>query len=255
MIAKMREGRRPHAVLRSRIRHRLMEPEPLPDGFQRFWHIVSSEGGWAFAPPIAPWGFARSLRVARDEPWARHELAAALRPCLVLDRSRYRQWRSDINPEEGAEVEGNTFNEIATGKVTLAGEQFIDELIRAIDGIEGPDAFWATQLDMLTATLLQVFELFVVTGQANRETDPSELERPSIVPHDQNRLHDTWSQLYDLIWRGWAHLDATDPDMSRYQVLAWRRVPFLGFQRLVLAAVRHSPHFTAEEKLEVLLDG
>ena len=85
--------------------------------------------------------------------------------------------------------------------------------------------------------------------------DPSTLQRPSIIPHVQNRYHEAWTQLFDLIWRGWVYVDATDAEASRQQVQELRRIQYLGFQRLALAAMQHSPHFTPEERLEALFDG
>jgi hypothetical protein len=128
-------------------------------------------------------------------------------------------------------------------------------LIEAINGTDVPDAFWAAHLDILTGLLRQVFELFAVAGKANREADPSAFQRPSIVPHVQNRHHNVWTRLFDLIWRGWSQLDPIDPRASRHQIETWQRIPFLGFQRLALAAIQHSPHFSPNENLEALLDG
>lgn len=201
------------------------------------------------------WDLAPSLAAIPGEAWARQELIGALRPYLVLDRSLHRQWRAELDPEAGAKIEGLTLAEIAEAEVVFADEDHVVELSDAINRTEGPDEFWASQLEMLTTQLRQVLELFAVAGEANLEIDPSAFERPSIVPHEQNRHHRMWARLFDLIWRGWIHLDATDAEASRIRIWAWRRIPFLSFQRLVLAALRQSPHLTAEEKLEALLDG
>jgi hypothetical protein len=257
-LGKISEGRRPHALLRYQIRQHLVAPdEPLPRGFELFWRIVSSEGGWALRPGRgrAPSGLSDSLPTARDEAWVRQELSGALRPCLVLERSIHRRLRAAIDPESGIEVPGHTLAEIANAEVALADEEHLHQFIELIDRTETPDAFWAEQLHLLTAHLRQVLELFAVADEADRDRDPSVFHRPSIEPHAQNRHHERWTILFDLIWRGWTHVDRTNPDESRRQISAWRRIPFLAFRRLVLACVRHSPHVPTTEKLEALLDG
>jgi hypothetical protein len=256
-IAKLQEQRRPHAQFRYHIRRRLAEMT-LSEGFWRFWRIVSSEGGWALGPagvPYPSWGLEKALRAERDAPWVRQELFGALRPYLAFDRSFFSKWGTAQDSAEGARVAGASLAEIADVEVILTNEDFLPGLIEAINGTDVPDAFWAAHLDILTGLLRQVFELFAVAGKANREADPSAFQRPSIVPHVQNRHHNVWTRLFDLIWRGWSQLDPIDPRASRHQIETWQRIPFLGFQRLALAAIQHSPHFSPNENLEALLDG
>ncbi|MGO4612042.1 hypothetical protein AB4142_37475, partial [Variovorax sp. 2RAF20] len=78
---------------------------------------------------------------------------------------------------------------------------------------------------------------------------------PSIVPHAQNGRRRGWQRIYDFIWKGWMAVDAASEDDSRYWIQRWRRIRYPGFRRLVIAAVGHSSHFSAVEKLEVLRDG
>jgi hypothetical protein len=256
-IGKLREGRRPHPELRSDIRRRLAEGPPPAEGFRRFWRIVCSEGGWALAAPVPRFGFwdlEDSIATERDEAWAVQELAGILTPRLTFNRSLHRLWQTERDAEGGAKVEGAKLAEIADADVSLAGEESLARVLGAIDRTEAPDAFWATQLEMLTRQLRQVFALFAAAGEADRENDPSALHRPSIAPHEQNRHNSSWTRLFDLIWRGFTHLNSTDAAATRLQVWAWHQIPFLGFRRLALAAMQHSEHFSAEEKLQALLD-
>ena len=73
-----------------------------------------------------------------------------------------------------------------------------------------------------------------------------------MVPHDQNRNHDRWTSLFDLLWRGWAYLDEHEPDLGRHYVRRWRTIPYLAFRRLSVAAMAHSDHFSDAERLELL---
>jgi hypothetical protein len=81
------------------------------------------------------------------------------------------------------------------------------------------------------------------------------MQRPSIIPHAQNYAHCEWTLLFDLIWQGWAQIDAQDAMRSRTIVGRWRDLRFLAFRRLAAAAMDHSRHFTDDERLEALLDG
>lgn len=109
--------------------------------------------------------------------------------------------------------------------------------------------------DDLTGLLTQALHLFAAADEANADNDPSALQRPSVEPHQQNYQHRQWTLLFDLIWRGWEHIDGHDATASRAIVARWRTLPFLSFRRLVAAAVTHSGHFSETEKAEVLLNG
>ncbi len=256
VIERLRAGHRPHAALRHAIRTVLAAEHQLGDGFIRFWRIMSAEGDWAFKRPryFGPWSLPELLRQEADAPWAERELAAALRPVLTLSPSFYRHWRS--GEDAGVPVpDGTLLSHVADAEVDLSESEHLQAIIEAIDQLSDAEAFLGDRIDLFTSLLREVFDLYAVAGEAGPDYDQSSLQRPSIEPHQQNLHHERWTLFFDLIWRGWRYIDGDDAERSRSVVEHWRRIPYLGFRRLVIAAIGHSPHFSAREKLEVLLNG
>lgn len=257
VIEKLIRGGLPHHSLRMKIRAQLdAEPRP-PDGFCSFWRIVSSEGPWALDSPTLGYRVADIPQLVvsnRHAQWARQELMAILRPHVALGRSFYSDWEEDVPLAVASGSRGDRLAEIAEFRVELAGEAILPSVVLATGNSEDREAFWAQYLEDLSMRLKEVLELFAVAGEADQDVDPSAFERPSIVPHDQNHHHVTWSQLFDFMWDGWRYLDKTNPEASRRIVCSWRGVPFLAFRRLSLAALHHSTNFTESEKLSALID-
>ena len=151
----------------------------------------------------------KSLAAKRGTAWYDQELLAALRPYLTLSPS--------FRAATGGAIDPNLFATIADAEVKLAREHaFL--VVEKIDGLPDADSFWAERLDALTGLLKQVFDLYATVGEANAGFDPSAMQRPSIPPHAQNRHHAEWARLYDLIWRSWSAIEATDPPASRHWI-------------------------------------
>ncbi len=251
VIQKLKQGRRAHPRLRWFIRRRLEAEPAIAVGFQTFWRIVASEGTWASdIQSHMTWAdLQQDLGAKLGTGWFDRELVAAMRPYLTLGPS-YRA-------VSGGTVDPTRFSTIADAEVELAHDH-LSHLIERIDAVSeagAADRFWAARLDWLTALLTQIFDLYATVDEADANYDPSTVQRPSIPPHPQNAHHASWALVYDLIWRGWQAIDADQPEESRHWVVRWRRVPYLGFRRLALAAVTQSANFTSAEKLEALLNG
>jgi hypothetical protein len=259
VIEKMAQGRTLHPRVRQAIRRRIPELPDLRAGFQRFWRIVSSEGHWigGRSPdwPGSLWNVQGAYPEGAEPEWLRQELVAGMRPLLDFSRSTYRDYRNAMHPERAGEAVGEHISQIADADVVLADGNHLRGMIDTVNGRPGADIYWATLSDDLTSLLSQVLHLFATADEANADHDPSALQRPSVEPHAQNYAHRQWTHLFDLIWRGWMHIDAEDRAASRAIVARWRMIPFLSFRRLVAAAVTRSAHFTSDEKVEVLLNG
>ncbi|MGO6705998.1 SIR2 family protein [Rhizobium leguminosarum] len=255
VIEKLRAGQRPHPELRIRIRARLVGLGSLAAGYALFWKIVSAEGDWAFKRPSDQplWDPYTQFSTDPEAPIAERELEAALRPVLTLDRS-FLKYMGDVEAID-PKPDGSRLSHVANAEVEFRDEERLQEILDTIDALPDPDAFWAARLDLLTSLLRGVLELYAVAGEADATYDASFASRPSIEPHVQNFNHKSWAKLFDLIWRGWQRLEATDATLSREFVARWRRIPYLGFQRLALAAAGQSAHVTIDEKLEALLNG
>ena len=254
---KLAEGRRPHAYLRRAIQDSLIQPHSLLAGYVRFWWIVTAEGGWTISNKNVHhrpyYAVIQSLNTQVDPHLLKQEVLAALRPVLGLSPSSFRRWRDAMDPTRVGQPVGNSLSEIADAEVNLADGDQVDTMINAINAKPGADAFWAGMLEELTSLLHQVLDLYAAADEATRELDPSSVHRPSIVPHQQNLHHRSWTVLFDLIWQSWKHVDTVDPARSRAFVTNCRYLPYLAFRRIAAAAVAYSAHFTAQEQLEVLL--
>jgi len=259
VIEKLGQGRTIHPRLRQEIRRNVSQQPNLKAGFRQFWWIVSAEGGWIRGgPSIEPgplWSAQTAITAGADNEWLRQEILAGLRPLLEFKTSSYRGYRDALDPDRSGDPIGDRLSEIAEPDVELADRIHVAGLIEAINGRPGSDEFWASIVDDLTSLLSDALHLFASVGKASVQNDPSALQRPSVSPHDQNYRHRQWTLLFDLIWRGWSHIDGSDEDASRAIVGRWRTLPFLSFRRLAAAAVSHSSHYREEEKLEVLLNG
>jgi hypothetical protein len=248
-------GRRLHPRFRSAIRRRLRTVECAP-GIGLFWRLVSAEGAWVRqdVPANALWDITHDLAHHGSEAWMRQELLALLRPYVRLSQSYGRALSShpDIGHNEGP-VPGQTLASLSEGAVKLVGGDRMGLITEAINKMDDPEGFLASLAYDLTGLLRAVFELFAVMELASRHEDYGTISRPSIRPHGQNSDHEKWALLVDWLWRAWVHIDATEPMASRAIVEQWRRIPYLTFQRLRLAAMTDSVHFSLDEKLEALL--
>lgn len=258
VIAKLESRRRLHGQLRRAIRRRLQEDHGLLDGFVRFWRIVSAEGSWSVierahvAGPLA--NATSAVLGSHDEAWIKQEVLAALRPALRLKRSLYRALPDDHGVFHQPENFGTRLREIADAEIVLPEESHIDLLLRQLKDKPYENSFWSSILGELTLSLKMVFDLLAIAGEANRGSDLSSLQRPSIQPHAQNRHHDKWTQLFDLIWNAWLHIDANDSSSSLLYIQMWRHISYPAFGRLALAATMHTAHMTPKEKLEALFN-
>lgn len=245
ILAKLDRGRRPHPRLRYLIRNRLEKSPAIAAGFDAFWRIVASEGEWArnTHEPIS-WSYLGSRTTEfMNSNWFLTELKAALRPSLRLEPTNLLV--------SGGEVNKNDIKTIVDVEVVFSYAD-TELILENLDSSPVAQQFWSEGLDWLTDLLHEVLSLYAIAGRADGNYDPTVLGRPSIVPHPQNARRHGWQRIYDYIWQGWALVDATSEVESRYWVERWRRIPFPGFRRLVIAAVRYSRHFTTDEKLEVL---
>ena len=259
VLAKLAKGRYPHALLRRAIRKELTKNIELPEGVKRFWWILSAEGSWLtgnLSDAVGPaWTVQSTFENGADALVVRQELLAALNPLLRLKPSLNRQDSGTSNSDGTEMVFGERFSDVASAEIVLTDDIHIQGMIEKVNESPDADEFWAELLDDITSLLGQALHLQAAAKWGDRDSDPSVIERPSIVPHDQNYTHRNWTILFDLIWRGWIYLDANEPRKSRAMVDRWRTIPFLAFRRLAAAAVRHSAQFNVEEKFEVLLGG
>jgi hypothetical protein len=252
VIDRFSNGRRLHPAFRARIRAKLATAA-FADGFMRFWRIASSEGDWSLVDKdgIRLFNVQRLLDGPHDQVHVKQELLDSLKPILRLQRSYY----VDLEPrDENAPPRGKRLAEIADAEVVLVSEDMLEHAATQIAQHSGGAAFWASLVPELTQLLRNVLELYAIAGAAHPDDDPSLYQRPSILPHPQNRHRKRWTLLIDLIWQGWMHLNDADPARAAHHINSWSTIPYLVFKRLTLAAAAQSSLLTPRQKLEILRD-
>ena len=254
VIDRLQENRMPHRSFRQTIRRHLAEDSGLPTGFVIFWNIIAAEGNWARKSPdyIFAEDISNMFFTNPRADWAIQELACAFQPKLILSKAYH--WNQLNISESDSEIDWSRLNQIAVSKVTLAGENIVSEIIYSVNEHGDSDSYWAERLCLLTRLLKDAWDLYALAGEADEDFDPAVLHRPSIRPHPQNYRDQLWTNFFDLIWKGWLHLDAVDSEASRRYIQCWSRINYPAFRRLALEAIRTSQNYTPEEKLKALTD-
>ncbi len=252
VIEKRRAGLQLHPGLRRRIRMLLDDGEKLPAALHLFWRIVTTEGIGlqSVVRPELAHILLKNIAPAVEGPWLKYALFEACRPAVNLSSSF--DW-PDAAEDKSSSLD--RLSKIVDADVELSAGRYVRHAAEeAISKVSDYD-FWADALDGLTYLLRQSLDLFVVVEKAKVGSDPSLYQRPSIIPHVQNRNHRDWTVLFDLLWHAWKQVDGKDHAKSRACVFGWHSQPYPAFRRLALAAIRCSARFTERERLEMLVDG
>jgi hypothetical protein len=250
VVERLERGARLHPEFRRAIRSKLDEVDGLAASYGRFWRIVSAEGHWNFRDPSAApaWNVAQTIRTQSQSGWIKRETLAALRPSIQANASRARFWREMSQDSEETNLD---IRDVADLEIVLADEDRVTIMVDRVNARDEADEFWSELLEPLASLLNDVLELYETAGI---QADPS-LHRPSIAPHEQNRHQQSWTILFDLIWRGWLHVDRSNAQYSRALVSLWRQSAHPAFRRMAIAAMNWSGHFTAAEKADALVHG
>ncbi len=237
--------------LRDIIRQRLPMGPPLSAAYEAVWRVLS---GASFQPrALDVWHLDATLRRLKDglpDAEIRLEALGLLKPQLTL-RPVLKAPASE--EAAGPEVEFKVY-QLVDADVRLVGEDYLQDLWMDLGGWTDRRETLAAIADQLTSLLLEALELWGAIKGASETWDPSVLHQPSIAPHPQNNGLYSWTRLIDLLWIGWRHLDQTDRTGSRALVNRWRQIKYPTFRRMVLAALSESTNWTAQEKLDVLLN-
>lgn len=108
---------------------------------------------------------------------------------------------------------------------------------------------WQKALPLLlsdaTELLLEALELLQELGKADEDEDGSFWQRPSIMPHPQNRTYRDWTALIDLARDAWLATADQKPARAVREVYRWSELRFPVFQRLVFFAGRKGRNSSA----------
>ncbi len=170
-------------------------------------------------------------RVERDgvTPTARMELCRLLAPVIRI-RESYASSISKAGPSDRGDPREaiNCELALASDHVRAAlGERVAEQLRRE---------HYATILVDVQQLLRDALELRQEIGEANATDDRSHWDLPSIAPHSQNRFHDDWVVLIEILRDGWLEVAVKAPDRARRLAAEWYEVPFPAFKRVVFFA-------------------
>ncbi len=261
VATRARGGERLHPRFRDLIRGALSKDTvQLSETQRRFWRIVSSEARWAVPPGETDylWDFSSLLIDPGGEELVRAELLDALRPIIRLSPSTWRiDWSEfgDALDERVTRALSERFARVADAEVELIGGDQIRHVLDSLDKSPGADDRVGALADGLTALLKEALDLWALIGEASSTQDLSTQHQPSIPPHAQNLGFHRWTILIDLLWRSWKWVNNRSCRDSRRLIEHWLSIPYPTFQRLALQAIGESGCWTADEKLEFLING
>ncbi|MEX3856411.1 hypothetical protein OKW33_003364 [Paraburkholderia atlantica] len=87
-------------------------------------------------------------------------------------------------------------------------------------------------------SLLEALDLMRELGQANERSDLSMWHMPSILEHWQNRHHNEWTFLIELVRDSWSAIFQSNPDRARDLMNTMWQTSYPTFVRLALNAAR-----------------
>ncbi|MCD9125402.1 SIR2 family protein [Luteimonas sp. C4P040a] len=259
VIQKLASRRALHPFLLSQIRRALKDTHPIKPGLAKLWGLIASTASDTLA-----WGrsFPFGLKIPTTLDAGNGSLAfkvdllAALTPSITLAQPYQASRLGLAATEEGEEdkARGLRLSEVADAKVVIPGADQVSLLVQRLIATGGSSEFLASLLPELTNLLRRSTDLFALTEHLSEAFDLSVIHRPSIVPHDQNRGYEEWTQLITLAWHGWLHLDGSAPEQSRRAIGDWLMSDAPIVRRLGIAALTEAQSFTAREKMEHLLN-
>ena len=141
--------------------------------------------------------------------------------------------------------------------------QLVDwELVLAADHVHSAlrdlaDAQWQSALPSLLEDIQQLLrdalDLLHELGEADKRSDRSHRDLPSISPHWQNRGFRDWVSLIELLRDAWLAVCGADGVRAARIAAAWFDLPYPTFKRLALFAASQEECVAPEQWVEWLL--
>lgn len=228
---------------------------PLPIGHVRFWTLVTSDLvgtlDYDFRDPLF-----HGADFNGDQDLRRTNFLSSIRPKISLSErpAGGGVWSEILAGSDGVvQPRERRLHNLVRAKVVLERERELDGH-RWHEGDHGP--FFSSMVDELTIRLKEALDLWALLDPDRSDTDPADLDRPSIQPHAQNRYRSngSWTLLIDALWNGWCHLNSNDQDAGHAVITQWLRYPHRTFRRFALAAMAVGS-YPAEAALDVLANG
>ncbi len=169
----------------------------------------------------------------------RIELRKLLAPCVLLKRALI--WESQTAGLE----EGKHLNQYISWELVLSADH-VNTIVKDLPKSEKWQAALPHLVDDLNYLLRDALDLLRELEKADDLHDNSYLELPSISPHKQNRIHNNWSQLIELLRDSWMALKCVNTNRAKNIATDWWQIPYPTFKRLALFAAAQD---------DVMLDG
>lgn len=225
-----------HHNFRMRARFALEDDSiQMPEGMRKVWSILLSED---YANKFS----ARSRRPISkiqvptiEEPYSIQCFLNALCPVPKLKKSisyRFYNDRDDVDKE----IISKRPKTYADLDLTFIGSEYPEEFIKALDKSEHAEEVLVRIIHPLTDILLEIMDLYNYFGEANNIEDLSYIHRPSISPHEQNRDHNEWTVIIELLRRCIDVCSKSAPEVLEDAMQRWTCYEYPIFKRLILYA-------------------
>lgn len=175
----------------------------------------------------------------------RLELRAVLAPMVAL-REPFR-WGEEIEGKE----EPARIKQLVDWELVLA----TDHVHSALSGLT--DEHWTSALPHLLEDFQQLLrdalDLMCEMGEADKRSDRSHWDLPSITPHWQNRGFRDWVALIELLRNAWLVVFGSDRIRATRIAQVWFELPYPTFKRLALFAASQDNCIQPDQWVDWLL--
>lgn len=227
--------------LRWILRGALDENNDLPGGMKKIWEMLASED---YASKKAM--HCNHIAIQLREPTlnAPHSIQAflnSLKPVPNFKKNIMRDFRErraaeageDTTVDEAERQRATTYAEV---DIDLVGSDYASELKRVIENVAERDEILASIAHQLTDILLEIMDLYNHLSLANETSDLSYVHQPSISDHEQNREHNNWTLVIELLRMSFDAIDQRPTAEAEALMRRWQRYNYPVFRRLVLYA-------------------
>lgn len=177
----------------------------------------------------------------------RLDLKQMLTPRVVL-REPFR-----LPEEDGNVPEATRIRDLVSYKIVLS----IDHTHTCIRDLSKKERWTSALPDLLadfSALLRDVMDLKKELGSADKNSDLSYMNQPSISPHPQNRHFEEWTALIELTRDAWFATSGAYPERAKLWAELWRQAPYPIFRRLAFFAAAQDGVVSNRQALDWLVE-
>ena len=210
--------------------------------YNTFWRILLSgyTGCWR-RNRVENYGFVEKLDEYKDILGFKH-LLDMFEPVVNLSKPI-----NFFDYEEGAKAENEGIFE---AKIDIGMSEYLYQELKKQKSYPGN----IIELLLPTTTSLEkVMSLWELVGYADKTSDRSYWDLPSISAHPQNRTYNSWVLLIEICRDLWESASRSNPELAILCLALWKTIKYPVFRRLVLHAYTVSDLGEPEETFHYLL--